>query len=83
MVSPRSILSSLTALALIAPQSDRVQQPSAAPKLDMTPVLPESVGFSSDRLDRLHAFVQGHVDRKQLAGAVTQTLLGWSKNSGS
>jgi CubicO group peptidase (beta-lactamase class C family) len=32
---------------------------------------PESVGFSSERLERLQQGVQGHIDRKQLAGAVT------------
>src|SRR5579862_756044 len=32
---------------------------------------PESVGFSSERLERLHALIQGEIDAKQLAGAVT------------
>ena len=32
---------------------------------------PESVGFSSQRLERLHALIQGEIDQKQLAGAVT------------
>jgi CubicO group peptidase (beta-lactamase class C family) len=39
--------------------------------LDMTVVKPESVGFSSERLERLHALIQGEIDKKQLAGAVT------------
>jgi CubicO group peptidase (beta-lactamase class C family) len=39
--------------------------------LDMTVVKPESVGFSSERLERLHSLIQGEVDKKQLAGAVT------------
>jgi len=39
--------------------------------LDMTPVTPESVGFSSQRLERLHKLIQGEVDQKELAGAVT------------
>ncbi len=39
--------------------------------LDMTVVRPESVGFSSERLERLHSLIQGEVDKKQLAGAVT------------
>jgi len=39
--------------------------------LDMTPVAPESVGFSGERLDRLHSLIQDEVDRKELAGAVT------------
>jgi CubicO group peptidase (beta-lactamase class C family) len=37
----------------------------------MTPVKPESVGFSSERLERLHALIQQAVDRKEIAGAVT------------
>jgi CubicO group peptidase (beta-lactamase class C family) len=32
---------------------------------------PESVGFSSERLERLHALIQQEIDGKQLAGAVT------------
>ncbi len=40
-------------------------------KLDMTVVKPETVGFSSERLERLHALIQGEIDSKQLAGAVT------------
>lgn len=39
--------------------------------LDMTPVKPELVGFSSERLKRLHAFMQQTVDEKHLAGIVT------------
>jgi CubicO group peptidase (beta-lactamase class C family) len=45
------------------------QQP--CPACDLTPVKPESVGFSTERLERLHAVIQGEVDKKQLAGAVT------------
>ena len=32
---------------------------------------PESVGFSSERLENLHKLIQGEIDQKQLAGAVT------------
>jgi CubicO group peptidase (beta-lactamase class C family) len=32
---------------------------------------PDSLGFSSDRLERLHAAMQGEVDQKALAGLVT------------
>jgi CubicO group peptidase (beta-lactamase class C family) len=46
------------------------QQP-APPVIDMTPVKPESVGFSSERLERLHTFIQDVVDKKELSGAVT------------
>jgi CubicO group peptidase (beta-lactamase class C family) len=39
--------------------------------IDMTVAKPESVGFSSERLERLHALMQEVVDAKQLPGAVT------------
>ena len=47
------------------------QQPPHIPNIDMTPVKPESVGFSTERLQNLHALIQTEVDQKQLAGAVT------------
>src|SRR5208337_1371341 len=46
------------------------QQP-ARPTLDMTVARPETVGFSSARLERLHTLMQQAVDQKQLAGIVT------------
>jgi len=60
----------LGSLSFIAPAAARPQQ-TTAPVLDMTPVSPESVGFSSQRLERLHAFIQNEIDQKKLAGAVT------------
>ena len=39
--------------------------------LDLTVVKPESVGFASERLERLHALIQGEIDDKKLPGAVT------------
>jgi CubicO group peptidase (beta-lactamase class C family) len=42
-----------------------------APVVDMTPVKPESVGFSSERLERLHALIQDEINQKELSGAVT------------
>jgi len=39
--------------------------------MSMMVVKPESVGFSSEGLERLHALIQGEIDKKQLAGAVT------------
>ncbi len=38
---------------------------------DLPEVKPESVGFSSERLEGLHALLRKEVDDKQLAGAVT------------
>jgi CubicO group peptidase (beta-lactamase class C family) len=39
--------------------------------VDMTLAKPEAVGFSAERLERLHALMQDVVDAKQLPGAVT------------
>ena len=38
---------------------------------NMTPVKPETVGFSTERLENLHALIQREIDQKQLSGAVT------------
>lgn len=61
----------LACLTCAAPAALRAQQAAGPAQLDMTPVSPESVGFSSERLERLHSFLQGEVDQKELAGAVT------------
>ena len=46
--------------------------PAAGPAaIEMNVVKPETVGFSSERLERLHALLQQTVDRKELPGAVT------------
>ncbi len=53
-------------------QTEKAPAPQPAHRaVDMTPVKPESVGFSPERLERLHALIQGEIDQKQLAGAVT------------
>ena len=71
MKLPQRVLLSFVAALLVAglPIAP-AQQPSTA-AIDMTPVSPESVGFSTARLERLHALIQSEVDRKQLAGSVT------------
>jgi CubicO group peptidase (beta-lactamase class C family) len=51
-------------------QQPRAQQ-SASHKLDLTVVKPETAGFSSERLEQLHALMQRSVDQKQIAGIVT------------
>ena len=48
-----------------------VAQTAAHHPPDTAPVKPEAVGFSSERLENLHALIQGEIDQKQLAGAVT------------
>jgi CubicO group peptidase (beta-lactamase class C family) len=47
------------------------QPASRAATIDMTPVNPESVGFSSERLERLHALMEQAVKDQQVAGVVT------------
>ncbi|MGB8029036.1 MAG: serine hydrolase domain-containing protein [Terracidiphilus sp.] len=75
MAASLPIASALIALFLtLGPITGRAQQPSApasAPAVDMTPVKPESVGFSAERLERLHTAIQEEIDQKQMAGAVT------------
>lgn len=44
---------------------------ASKPASDITVVKPETVGFSSERLERLHALMQRTVDDKQVAGIVT------------
>ena len=43
----------------------------AARTNDLTPVKPETVGFSSERLERLHTLMQDAVDHQEVAGVVT------------
>jgi len=47
------------------------QQAQTSHALDLAPTRPESVGFSSERLERLHALMQKAVDQKEIAGIVT------------
>ncbi len=47
------------------------QTANRRPPADATLVKPESVGFSSERLENLHHIIQDEIDHKQLAGAVT------------
>jgi CubicO group peptidase (beta-lactamase class C family) len=44
---------------------------AAAPPSSASAPTPESVGFSSERLEQLHKLIQDEIDHKQLAGAVT------------
>jgi len=46
------------------------QQPPR-PAADTNQVRPETVGFSSERLERLHSLMLASVDQKQIAGIVT------------
>ncbi len=63
-----AILSLITAAFSCTAQNS----PSAAThRLDMTVVKPETVGISTERLERLHAMMKQQIDEKELAGAVT------------
>jgi CubicO group peptidase (beta-lactamase class C family) len=55
---------------LLAAHPSPAQQP-ARHDIDLNPVKPESVGFSSERLERLHALMQKEVDQKHFSGVVT------------
>src|SRR5262245_17162022 len=63
-------LFALTFVALPAPLAQQaIQQTPAAQAL--ATATPESVGMSSERLQRLHQGMQGFVDRKEVGGIVT------------
>ena len=71
-----ALLTFVAALALAVPATLSAQQPASAPQParhvpDMTLVKPETVGFSSERLERLHAAMQQTIDKKEIAGIVT------------
>jgi CubicO group peptidase (beta-lactamase class C family) len=53
----------------LSPLAAQQATPVHAPELNI--VKPELVGFSSERLERLHALMQQAVDQKQIAGTVT------------
>ncbi len=48
-----------------------LQVPAQSPPVDLTLSRPETVGFSSERLEHLHAIMQQAVDEKKIAGIVT------------
>jgi len=60
----------LSAAALGATGQD-AQTRASGRVLDMTVVRPESEGFSSPRLERLHTLMQEAVDHQEVAGVVT------------
>jgi CubicO group peptidase (beta-lactamase class C family) len=51
--------------------STSAQPPQSQHTLDLTVVKPETVGFSSERLEQLHALMQRAVEQKEIAGIVT------------
>lgn len=67
----RGLMKSLCSAAVVCGLACAAAVSAQAPVVDLTPVKPETVGFSTERLGRLHEFIQGEVDQKQLAGAIT------------
>jgi len=58
---------------LVTVLSGAAQQaaPAGSRTIDMKVVRPETVGFASERLERLHALMKKTIDDKELSGAVT------------
>jgi CubicO group peptidase (beta-lactamase class C family) len=65
------IISGALILSAGSASSQQHAQPGSNHTLNLTVVKPETAGFSSERLERLHALIQNEIDKKQLAGAVT------------
>src|SRR5271156_1619024 len=68
----RVALSLLVVAPLLVTGKNPTQAQQAGAKApDLAASKPETLGFSSERLERLHAQMQQQVDQKQLAGVVT------------
>ncbi len=66
------VATALAAAGLSAAAQKKMKAQAKAPAEGMIAVVsPESEGFSSDRLENLHQLIQGEIDQKQLAGAIT------------
>jgi CubicO group peptidase (beta-lactamase class C family) len=73
-INRRVLITCMCATLILIIPSLPAQQPhpqKPAHQADDLVVKPETVGFSSERLERLHALMQQTVDKKQLAGLVT------------
>jgi CubicO group peptidase (beta-lactamase class C family) len=71
---PNHVLALLTLLLLVWGSALAQKQTVAGSKAAVPTVAagkPESVGFSPERLERLHALMQQAVDKKQVSGVVT------------
>ncbi|MGD1158236.1 MAG: serine hydrolase domain-containing protein [Terriglobia bacterium] len=67
----RFALSLLAGLLFVAGAHQTQGQQANKKAPDLAENKPEALGFSSERLERLHAAMQREVDQKQLAGIVT------------
>jgi CubicO group peptidase (beta-lactamase class C family) len=65
----RFAVTTAAALLFVALSGAQTAKRPAAP--DGTAIRPETVGFSSERLENLHKIIQDEIDQKQLAGAIT------------
>ena len=64
------VMSIALGVSVLHAQQTKTPQ-SSRHSLDLTVVKPETAGFSSERLENLHALMQRTVDQKQIAGIVT------------
>jgi CubicO group peptidase (beta-lactamase class C family) len=67
----RFALSLLAGLLMVAGAHWTQAQQANSKAPETAGIKPEALGFSSERLERLHAVMQQEVDQKQLAGIVT------------
>lgn len=66
-----ALAAALAFSTLLSPAQQPHAPKNATGKLDLSLVKPETVGFSSERLENLHAIMQQAVDQKRIAGIVT------------
>ncbi len=66
-----AVISALAMGAVLLPGQARPARAAAGATLNLSAVQPESVGFSSERLERLHTLMQDAVKNQQVAGVVT------------
>ena len=66
------LIAAVLSIAFVTPQVLAQETSRSSPAaIELSLAKPESVGFSSERLERLHALMQQEVDQKQLPGIVT------------
>src|ERR1700726_1465503 len=70
-MSAHTLLLVLVIAAASAPAPAQTPVARTAANLDLSLTKPESVGFSAERLERLHALMQQVVDQRQIPGIVT------------
>jgi CubicO group peptidase (beta-lactamase class C family) len=61
----------IVACSLMTAFSCLAQKTNNRPSADATLTKPETVGFSTERLENLHKLIQDEIDTKQLVGAIT------------